>query len=58
MATGNVPNLPDLTNAGLSAIVRKAEKDNLTPKDAGKREREAEAKREQARRNDPSTSGR
>ena len=57
MGIGNVPNLPNLTQVGAQAIVRQVEKDNSTPQDAGKNEREAEAKRQQSQRQNPTTSG-
>jgi len=42
----------------MHAIVRSVEKTNNTPRDQGKREREAEAKRQRAPRANPGTSGR
>lgn len=51
----NIPNLP---NYASSAIVREAEKQNKDlSKDHGKAERDAEAKRQRAARQNPSTSG-
>lgn len=58
MVTGNVPNIPDLTSKGAQAIVRQVEKQNASIRDAAKLEREAEAKRQRAKRNEAGTSGR
>lgn len=56
MGTGNVPNLPNIAQVGSHAIVREVEKLNNTPRDAGKEEREAEAKRQRSQRQNPGTS--
>lgn len=55
--TGNVPNLPNVTDIAAQAIVRQAEKDNKAMKDAQQRERDAEAERQRSQRQNPSTSG-
>lgn len=49
---------PNLANTAASATVRHAEKQNNTPRDHGKSEREAEAKRQRSGRQEPKTSGR
>ncbi len=48
----------NLPNTAASAIVRNAEKKNSTPRDHGREEREAEARRQRSARQEPKTSGR
>lgn len=58
MPSGNVPNLPNVTDVAAQAIVRQVEKQNSEARDQGRREREAEAKRQQSQRKQQGTSGR
>ena len=58
MPTGNPPNLPNVSNVAAQAIVRQAEKQNSEPRDQARREREAEAKRQQSQRKVQGTTGR
>ena len=51
----NVP--PNLVGQAASAIVRQAEKQNATPRDQGKKERDAEAQRQRDAPNRHGTSG-